>query len=121
MGLTAESLERIRLAQGVVGKTTYITFLVLALLGSLLWRLNEPWMLLTVGGSIILIFLIFFIGILIFAHRNPDLALLEGAELLTWRKIALAAKSIPEPPLTPAIPDPKAPEAPPIQTDGPDK
>ena len=107
LGISTESINSIRLARGVVGKTSYVAlggFFVLAVVA---WRLSSAEFLMIVTGATTLIFLVYFIGILLFASRNPGAALLEGAELITWQKQELAAKSLLEPPKVPAIPDPK--------------
>ncbi|MBI4608959.1 MAG: hypothetical protein HY726_08125 [Candidatus Rokubacteria bacterium] len=109
LGFSGESLERVRLGRGVVGKTTYVALGALALLSIVAWRLNDPQLLLVIAGVGALLFLIYFIGILVFANRNPATALLEGAELLRWRQYDLAAKGLPNPPPTPAIVDPLTP------------
>ena len=49
------------------------------------------------------------IGVLVFGFYNPGAALLEGAELIRWRKMGLEAKTIPHPKDTVAIADPTAP------------
>ena len=52
------------------------------------------------------VFVLYFLGVLIFAERNPGTALLEGAELLRWRQSELAAKGLDSIPPVPALPEP---------------
>jgi uncharacterized membrane protein YesL len=42
----------------------------------------------------VLTFLIVLVGILWFANRHPGVALLEGAELIQWRQMDIAVKSV---------------------------
>jgi hypothetical protein len=44
---------------------------------------------------IVLVFAIYFSGTLWFANRHPGIALLEGAELIQWRQMDMAAKTVP--------------------------
>jgi hypothetical protein len=43
---------------------------------------------------IVLVFRDLFSGTLWFANRHPGVALLEGAELIQWRQMDIAAKTI---------------------------
>ncbi len=112
LGIGVESLDRIRLSRGIVGRATFVAIGGLVVLGLAIWKLNNPNAILLVAGAALLVFLVFFFGILLFASRNPGIALLEGAELLRWKQYELAAKNIPTPPVMPSIPDPTAPRAP---------
>jgi hypothetical protein len=47
---------------------------------------------------IVILFVIYFFGALWFANRNPGLALLEGAELIQWRQLDIAASDVPDHP-----------------------
>ena len=55
------------------------------------------------------LFLFYFISTQRFADKNPGVALLEGAELIRWKQVELAAKNLPSPPATPAVVDPTKP------------
>ena len=101
----------IRLGQGVVGKTT--TAVVVALIGiAIVGRnLSNEWL---AGGcalAIGIIFIVYFVGILWFATKNPAAALLEGARLLKWQETEWIAKGMLSPPSTPRMSDPKGPRS----------
>jgi hypothetical protein len=96
VGINASSLDRIRLARGVVGKASYVAGAALLALGAVALVLREPLYLLILAICVLLIFVVYFGGVLWFAHRHPGVALLEGAELIQWRQMDMAAKSIPE-------------------------
>lgn len=108
-GVSAESVDRIRLGRGVVGKTTYAVIIVLIVLGIALTRTSVPWLVLVLAGMAALLFIMYFVGVIRFAGRNPGAALLEGAELLRWKQFDLAAKNIPVIPDTPPLVDPSKP------------
>jgi hypothetical protein len=50
-------------------------------------------LLLIIAGIVALIFILYFTGALWFANRHPGVALLEGAELIQWRRLDMIAKS----------------------------
>jgi|SRR5277367_2704320 len=94
-GIKASSLDRIRLARGVVGKASYVAVAAVLALRGIAWRLRDPIYLLVAAVLIVLVFAIYFSGTLWFANRHPGVALLlEGAELIQWRQMDIAAKTI---------------------------
>lgn len=93
VGISGESLDRIRLARGFVGKASYVAGVALIALGGIGLRGTDyP---LAVAGMMVLVFVIYYGGSLWFAHRHPGEALLEGAELIKWRQLEMAAKDLP--------------------------
>ena len=108
IGLKSESYSKIRFGQGVVGKTSMVALSVVFVLGTIAYKLeNYPWMqfllaLIIAGG-----FFWYFKRTIKFSEENPQLALMDGAELVAWKQIDLAAKGIPSPPDTPAIANPQ--------------
>jgi hypothetical protein len=107
-GLSAFKLDRIRLARGVVGKATYVAVAAILALGGIAWRVADSLQLLLAGGLIVLIFVLYFIGVLWFANRHPGVALLEGAELIQWRQMDIAGKSVRAIDNVPVLPGPEA-------------
>jgi hypothetical protein len=93
-GINASSLDRIRLARGVIGKTSYVAAAAVLALGGVAWRLDDPIYLLVEAILIVLVFTAYFAGTLWFANRHPGVALLEGAELIQWRQMDIAAKTV---------------------------
>jgi hypothetical protein len=87
-GLNASTLDRIRLARGVLGKTSYVAVAAIAALA----LLRDTNYLLSV--LVTAVFVVYYGGALWFANRHPGVALLEGAELIQWRQMDIAAKSI---------------------------
>ena len=118
-GISTESVDRIRLAKGVVGKTTTAVLIVLMVLALAIFKLNNPQLILILGIAAGFVFLVYFIGVMLFAHKNPGPALLEGAELLRWRQFDLATKGSPSQPASPSLPGPGLPgQLPPSKEQG---
>jgi hypothetical protein len=99
-GISAEALDRIRLARGFVGKASYVAGVALIVVGGIALRAAESSVLIF-GIFALAIFAIYFGGTLWFAHRHPGEALLEGAELIKWRQMEMAAKNLLPPPSQP--------------------
>jgi hypothetical protein len=95
VGVSESSLDRIRLAQGVVGKSSYVAGVALLALLVVAFSLKDPGHLLAIGCFILILFFVYFAGVLWFSNKHPDMALLEGAELVKWRQIEMAAKGQP--------------------------
>jgi hypothetical protein len=122
LGFTSESLARIRLGPGVLGKTTnaFIALVVVSI--AAIARLRTEWMILLILGIDALIFLVVIFKNHRFARENPGPALLEGAHLVIWHQQELeAAKGLPFPPATPPIVDPMGPHALPEEVGRPDQ
>ncbi len=99
IGVSAESLDRIRLAHGVVGKSSYVAVFSILALAVVAYNLRDPTYLIVVACLLLVLFGSYFAGVLWFAHANPGTALLEGAELIKWRQLDMGIKG--EPHITP--------------------
>ena len=108
LGFAEESIQRVRLGRGVVGRTTYAVVVALGVLGVVASRVDLE-ALLWVAGLVVGLFVLYFAGVLFFAQRNPGTALLEGAELLRWRQSELAAKGLGRIAPAPALQEPAEP------------
>lgn len=89
----SESVQKVKLGRGVVGKTTYVAIALMGVLAVIAARATSE-DLLWVGGLSVATFLIYYFGSLLFAARNPAASLLEGAELLAWQQSEMAAKGV---------------------------
>jgi intracellular septation protein A len=96
VGINAEALDRVRLAQGVVGKSSYVTVAALLALGAIAISLHDSLYLLILAFVVLFVFGSYFAGALWFAHKHPGESLLEGAELIKWRQLEMAAKDVPK-------------------------
>jgi len=94
-GVAGTSLDRIRLARGVVGKASYVAATAFIALGAIAWSLRDGGYLIALAILVVFLFTTYLGGVLWFSNKHPGLALLEGAELIQWRKIEMAAKDVP--------------------------
>jgi hypothetical protein len=108
IGISAEALDRIRFGRGVIGRVTFVALAVFAILGIVADRVSGNYFLIGIGAAAAVLFLVFLFKVLDFAKKNPAIAVLDGAELITWRQLDLAAKGIPNPPAAVSLPDPDA-------------
>lgn len=121
IGIKSETLNSVRLGPGVVGRSATVAVVTLIVIGVGIYKLNNEMLIFAIVILAAGIFGWFFIAAMKYADRNPAAALLEGAELVTWRKQELASKSIPKLPDTPSIPDPHAPLPVEHMIEGPDR
>lgn len=122
VGFDMKDITKIKLSSGIIGKiapmTNYLSLSLVAFGMVCVWK-DLPWYI--GGGSVGCAVLVYLVGtsqILRVAKEQPDMALLEGAELLAYRQQAYQylAKNLPMPttieipqsdPTVPAIEPPK--------------
>lgn len=96
-----QSYSQVQLGPGVVGKTTRATLGLIAIWLLVIWRLGESWILngsLLVAGIAATAFVWWWVRKThSFAEANPEVALLEGAQLIEYQKweAAVNGKTIP--------------------------
>ncbi len=104
-----ESSRNVRLGRGVVSKTSYVAAAVVAVWGVVAWRLTDNLVanaFLLFAALVLTGFAVWFIrGTQSFAERNPAQAMLEGAELLEWRKMDVQMKGLPPVSNSPLVED----------------
>jgi hypothetical protein len=92
-GINASTLDRIRLARGVVGKASYVAGAAILALAGVAWGLRDPSYLLVDAVLIVVVFVVYFGGVLWFANRHPGVALLRarnssnGAKWISLRNL----------------------------------
>lgn len=107
-----EGLSKVTLRGGVVGKVTFAVVAVSAALGAIAWSVSNIWL---SSAALAMVFALAFVmlwRLINFADRNPQAALLEGAEFLVHQQIVHATKSIP------ALPLPKLEQVQPERVEG---
>lgn len=87
--------SRIKLAHGVVGKTSAVALAAFTVLGVVAFGLKGTDWLPAIAFAVVVMFLAFFFVVIDFAKKNPGAALLEGAELVQWRRLEMGAKDLP--------------------------
>jgi hypothetical protein len=95
--LNLSRFGKVKLGQGVVGKTTYATVAAVLAFGAIGWAISgaSPTLAFTICVFIFLVITAYLAAILWYAHKNPGPALLEGAELIQFRQLEMAAKDRP--------------------------
>jgi ABC-type branched-subunit amino acid transport system permease subunit len=93
LGIKLEGLDRIRLGRGVIGKASYVAAAAIFGLIVVALALRDSTLLLIIGTLIAAVFAIYFFGALWFSNKHPGVALLEGAELIQWRQLEVAASN----------------------------
>jgi hypothetical protein len=93
----ADKLSKITLRGGVVGRITWILIFVCLSAMGMVWSVRSEWVTLT--GLLLMFATVLILGIkaISFAEKNPQTALMEGAELLIHEqmKIEMGMKSQP--------------------------
>ena len=93
-GLNVEAFDRIKLGRGLVGKSAYVAVAAVLVLGAVALRTSNVSILAAVIAAAVIVFLVFFLGVLQLAAKNPGAALLEGAELIQWRQMDMGIKGV---------------------------
>ena len=97
VGLSSSSIERIKLGNGVVGKMTSsqmgLYVICFAGIGGGIWLENYT-MILGFGAVAVVSFLFSSVASMWYATKYPGVALLEGAELVKYHQIEMAARDI---------------------------
>ena len=98
LGKALEAGRNVRLGRGVVSKTSYVAAGLVVVWALVLWKWSANAIMdggLLFVGCVATAFAVWFIASTrAFAEKNPALALLEGAELIEWRRMEVAAKGV---------------------------
>lgn len=105
IGASADSLQKIKFGRGAVGKIAVVIAVSLIAVGAIGVRIGGSGGLI-LGGGLVLITLSGLGVILYIVIARPELAVLEGAELIMYKHVTLAAKGLPSVPDSPLMPDP---------------
>lgn len=90
-----DGLAKVTLRGGVVGKITFSVTLVSIVIGLIAWSIHNIWV---STAALCMVFVLSFTmlwRLINFADRNPQAALLEGAEFLMHQQIIHASKEAP--------------------------
>jgi hypothetical protein len=105
LGVTSESLHRIKLGRGAVGKITVIAVAALIAIGAVGLKLSNAGFILAVVAILGIVALSGLACILYVIIKQPEMAVLEGAELVLYKQITLGVKG--QPSLLPQTPVPE--------------
>ena len=92
---TLKNVSKVKLPGGVVGKVCTVLIVVTLTIGGLAALSHETWLLGVAVGAIILIVFPMLWRLINFADKNPQAAILEGAEFLMHQQILMGSKATP--------------------------
>lgn len=98
IGATAESIHKIKLGRGAVGKITVVAVVAITAIALVGYRLTTNTAQLIAVLAVGVICLSTLGSILYVIKRQPELAVLEGAELVLYKQIVLGTKTQTAPP-----------------------
>jgi CHASE2 domain-containing sensor protein len=90
------NVSKIKLKGGVVGKVSVVLIVVSLAMAAIAWSVRVPWISVV---ALVLLFVLSFVmlwRLVSFADKNPQAALLEGAEFLVHEQITLGTKAQPK-------------------------
>lgn len=96
-----ENVSKVTLKGGVVGKVSRVLIVASLSMAAIAWSVNLAWV---AAVAILLVFILCFVmlwRVISFADRNPQAALLEGAEFLVHEQLTLGEKGRPSLPVAP--------------------
>lgn len=88
-----EGLTKVTLRGGVVGKVTFAVGFVSLALALIAWSVKNIWISAAALAAVFLLAFSLLWRLISFADRNPQAALLEGAEFIVHEQIVHASKS----------------------------
>jgi hypothetical protein len=94
LGVSADTMQKIKFGKGTAGKITVISVSVVLGIAALGLKLSGNAAILTAMGLITLVFVGAVCAVLRVIHQQPAMAVLEGAELVLYQQVTLAAKGI---------------------------
>ncbi len=88
-----QNISKIKLYGGLVGKVSIVLIIVCLCLTGLALSLKIMWLTVTTISFIFLLVFIMLWRLISFANKNPQAALLEGAEFLVHEQMLFASKN----------------------------
>jgi hypothetical protein len=101
----SEQIKRFRFG-GFVGKLCIFGATVVVAIAAVALKLHDQRLLLTAIGIMAVLGFYVVYKVSSFADKHPELAMFEGAEILQWEQIKLAAKGVSTPVLGIPVPEP---------------
>jgi hypothetical protein len=117
LGISGESLQKIKLGRGAVGKIAVISVAALITIAAVGFKVSGTPSVLTVVAVLGLVALSALGCVLYVIVKQPEIAVLEGAELVLYKHVTLGVKGQPSLPAN-AIPIPEPPALPADEGEG---
>ncbi len=90
------NVSKIKLSGGIVGKVCIVLIVVALSMAAMAWSVKLEWVSVI---AIILLFILTFVmlwRVINFANKNPQAAILEGAEFILYQQLMLGTKAHPQ-------------------------
>jgi hypothetical protein len=94
LGLSADTVQKIKFGKGAAGKIAVVSVFAVLGIAALGFKLSGNTAILAAMGLIALVFVGAVCAVLGVIHKQPEMAVLEGAELVLYQQVTLAAKGI---------------------------
>jgi hypothetical protein len=91
-----QTASKITLRGGVVGKVCKVLIVIAFVFAAITWSVKVVWVSVAALGLLFLLAFVTLWRLVTFADRNPQAAILEGAEFLLLEQLRLGTKAIPE-------------------------
>ena len=91
-----ESASKITLPGGVVGKVCKVLIFIALAFAAIAWSVQVVWVSVAALGMLFLLCFVILWRLVSFADRNPQAAILEGAEFLMHEQLRLGTKANPQ-------------------------
>lgn len=89
-----------------MGKTSWVVAAAVLVVGGIAVGIPDTSYRFVLALGVLGLCVVYFVGVVLFAHRHPGVSLLEGAELIQWRQMDIAAKAGPPIEGQPILPGP---------------
>jgi hypothetical protein len=90
------NVSKVKLKGGVVGKVSVVLIVVSLSMAVIAWSVKVPWISAAALGAVFVLSLTMLWRLISFADKNPQAALLEGAEFLRHEELKLGMKGQPQ-------------------------
>ena len=95
-----DTASKITLPGGVVGKVCKVLIFIALAFAAIAWSVKAVWVSVTALGMLFLLCFVILWRLVSFADRNPQAAILEGAEFIMHEQLRLGTKANPQLPST---------------------
>jgi len=94
LGASAETLHKVKFGRGTVGKVALVAIFAIAAIGVSTYRLDGEVAIFGIGAVVVVTLSV--LGLILYiVIERPELAVLEGMELVQYKQITLGAKNMP--------------------------
>jgi intracellular septation protein A len=94
LGVSAESFDKIKLGRGIVAKISRVAITALLALGAATLAMHDDQLRMIAIAVLAVVFFIY-VGVVVYlTSKHPLTSILEGAELVAWRRMDMGVKGL---------------------------